>query len=180
MKSGIYTCLLSISLIANACFTIKPAATKTGKNLWEEFYVAQGVIQYFIKPLTFKSNSGDIIVDFTFRTNSDSATVNFNIIDTNPIAIPTQVSFFKDEHLCTISSRKTLLSEKKNKTFKLRQTGKIAQNDLIRLFGSNNCIISVTNNSATKDYQPAKRTEKYVVRLKSNLFDVIYPDLPQQ
>ena len=74
-----YLSMVVLSIFVTSCFSIKPQVSKTGSNLWEDFFVSPGVMQYFIKPLSFYNNDRSIEIDFTFRNISDSVTVNYSI-----------------------------------------------------------------------------------------------------
>ena len=164
---------LFIVLLLNSCFSVKPATTKTGKNLWEEFFLSPGVIQYFIKPLSFQNNEDLFQVDFTFRNGSDSVTVNFTLEEQNAITSPDQIYFFTNNDSVRISSTQTLLKEKSKKKFKLRQTGKISYLELKQMMADDNWVVSLSNNLETKKYYPTNKTTRYLQVLKNNLFGTI-------
>jgi len=177
MKPGKSICLILIILTASSCLSIKPATTKSGKHLWEEFYVSQEVNQYFIKPLIFSNNNDQFAVDFTFRNGSDSVTVNFSILSEQTIATPDQITFENNNGRIKISNRHTLLKEKTNKKFKLRQSGKISFNEFTQLFAGNKWIITIINDSTSTKFNPANKTLKHTKSLNINLLDVIKPEI---
>ncbi len=179
MKPEKSICLILIILTVSSCLSIKPATTKSGKHLWEEFYVSPEVNQYFIKPLTFSNSNNDdqFAVDFTFRNGSDSVTVNFSILSEKTIATPDQITFDNNNGSIKISNRHTLLKEKTNKKIKLRQTGKISFNEFTRLFAGNKWIVTTINDSASTTFNPANKTLKHIKSLNINLLDVIKPEV---
>jgi hypothetical protein len=160
---------LFILLLFNSCFSIKPATTKTGNNLWEEFFVSPGVIQYFINPLSFQNNEDLFKVDFTFRNGSDSVTVNFTLEEQKTITSPDRIYFFANNDSVQIRSTQTLLKEKSKKKFKLRKTGKISFVEFKQMMTQDKWIVSLSNNSATKKYYPTNKTTKHLQVLKMNL-----------
>ena len=74
--------LAAVLLLYCGCgIKLKGAKKGDGASV-ETFLVGNGVIQYFVKPLTFTSRGGNMLVDFTFRGNQDSlykAKVNLTI-----------------------------------------------------------------------------------------------------
>lgn len=169
----LYFALIAAFLLTS-CLSIKPGATKTGKKLWEEFYVSDGVIQYFVKPLTYKSTVGEFKADFTFRTNSDSVTINYSLIQIVPIIIPEHISFSSKQKNFQIKSAKTLLNEKFKKGYQLRQSGKISMNDFKNLITENTLEAIVRNGTGATIYYPSKKTTKQCNSLNNNLFEIIF------
>ncbi|MDP3914233.1 MAG: hypothetical protein Q8R96_10910 [Bacteroidota bacterium] len=164
---------LFIILLFSSCFSIKPATTKTGKNLWEEFFVSPGVIQYFIKPLAFQHNDDLFEVDFTFRNGSDSVTVNFTLEEQNNIISPDQIYFLTNKDSVRISSIQTLLNAKSNDKFKLRKTGKISFVEFKQMLSKDKWVVTLLIGSATKKYSPTSKTIRHLQILKNNLFVTI-------
>ncbi len=160
---------LFIILLFNSCFSIKPATTKTGKNLWEEFFVSPGVIQYFVKPLSFQNNNDLFLFDFTFRNRSDSVTVNFTMENPKSITSPDQIYFLTNNDSVRISSIQTLLNEKSNDKFKLRKTGKISFVEFKQMMTQDKWVVSLTIDSANKMYYPTNKTTRHLQVLKRNL-----------
>lgn len=169
----LYFALIAAFLLTS-CLSIKPGATKTGKKHWEEFYVSDGVIQYFVKPLTYKSTVGEFETDFTFRTNSDSATINYSIIQSAPVSVPERISFSNSKATIEIKPVKILLNEKFKKGYKLRQSGKISMNDFRRLITENTLTAIVKNGTATTVFHPTKKTTKQHKNLNANLFEILF------
>lgn len=172
MKTKILLCLLYIFLL-NSCFSIKPGTTKSGKNLWEEFFVSPGVMQYFIKPLLFKCGARQFIPDFTFRNGGDSITVNFSITDTQNILVPSKICFINSIDTVKLNSVKTLLFNKTNKKLKLRMTGKIAHVEFSGLIKDNNWVITQSDSLLIRNYYPSDRTKASLKKIETNLYDLV-------
>jgi hypothetical protein len=172
MKTKILLCLLYI-LLLNSCFSIKPGTTKSGKNLWEEFFVSPGVMQYFIKPLLFQCNDRQFIPDFTFRNSGDSVTVNFSITDTQNILVPSKICFINSNDTVKLNSVKTLLFNKTNKKLKLRMTGKISNVEFSGLIKDNNWVITQSDSLSIRNYLPSDRTKTSLKKIETNLYDII-------
>lgn len=171
----IYLFTIVISLILTSCFTIKPGVTKTGKNFWEEFFVSEGVMQYFIKPLTFRNRADQLEIDFTFRTKSDSATVNFSIISINPIDSPEKLTISNSSILVKINLLKTLLTENFSKKM-IRKSGKISCQDLRQLINDNQWTIVSYSKSETSKFFSPKKTSRKIDLLEKKLIPQAYQE----
>ena len=85
LKRTITTFLILIVLFLNpSCYSVKPGVTKSGKNLYETFFLGEEGKQFFIKPLRFNNGEGGVImIDFTFRRGNNSnpsAAGNFTLL----------------------------------------------------------------------------------------------------
>lgn len=167
---GIRTlCIVLVSILFISCFSIKPQVSKTGVNLWEEFYVSPGVMQYFIKPLQFKSQNRNIEMDFTFRNVSDSVTVNYSIFSELTYFYPDTLTIsngLKAVHIC---SSITLVSEIDQKKYKLRQSGKISLAELKILTKDNNWAITLQNNHEMDQLFGSNKTKDKIKSVNDNL-----------
>ncbi len=156
-----------------SCFSIKPEVTKAGKNLWEEFYVSPGVAQYFIKPLSFNSNENRLEIDFTFRTISDSVTVNYSIFSDEFFSTPVKIAISNSLITITIDSTINLISEKVQKKFKIRQSGKISLNDFKALAKNGLWTVALHQGNNRHQFFPAKKTIKKAETIEQNIMPML-------
>lgn len=166
-------CIVLLSMLFISCFSIKPQISKTGVNLWEEFYVSPGVIQYFIKPLPFKSQNRNIDIDFTFRNVSDSVTVNYSIFSELTYFHPDTVIISNGLKTVQICSSITLVSEIDQKKYKLRQSGKISLAELKILSRNNNWAITLKNNHELDCFFGSNKTKDKIKSINDNLVNQI-------
>lgn len=172
MKKKFLFCIWSVFLLYS-CFSIKPGTTKTGKNLWEEFFVSPGIMQYFIKPLVFQDHERQVIPDFTFRMGGDSVTVNFSMTDSRKISLPGKIYFRNSRDTVQLNAVKTLLISNTDKKFKLRMTGKMANDKFHGLFHDSSWSIYLSDNQNNRTYFPSDKTKASLEKIKINLFDVM-------
>ncbi len=158
-----------MSLILASCFSIKPQVSKTGKNLWEDFFVSPGVMQYFIKPLEFKNKEGNIDIDFTFRNDSDSVTVNYSIYSDQVYTKPEMVIISNELITINIFSPKTLISEMIQKKYKLRQTGKISLAEFKTLIKNNFWTVNLQNGNKKDQYFASQKTKEKIKSIDEHL-----------
>jgi hypothetical protein len=166
MKFIIFIC---ISLLFASCFSIKPQVTKTGSNLWEDFYVSPGVMQYFIKPLSFNNKEQNLDIDFTFRNVSDSVTVNFSVYSNQENNKPDSLIISNELTTISICCPKTLVSEYVNKKHKLRQTGKLSLNELKALTKNNDWTITIQQGNLKDQYFTTQKTKNNIEKIEKNL-----------
>ncbi|WP_407556888.1 hypothetical protein [Winogradskyella sp. 4-2091] len=73
-----------IALSTYSCGGIKPAATGKISKYVEDFFLGDGKMQYFVKPIDYISTTEDkATLDATFRRadkKNDSVTVNFSVL----------------------------------------------------------------------------------------------------
>ncbi len=158
-----------ISLLLASCFSIKPQVSKTGKNLWEDFFVSPGVMQYFIKPLSFNNKEYNLDIDFTFRNVSDSVIVNYSIYSNSDNINPDNVFISNVFTTINICCPKTLISENIHKKHKLRQTGKVSLNEFKELTKSNEWTISMQHGNYKVQYFASQKTKKHIGIIDENL-----------
>lgn len=173
--TGLFTIIL---LVFNSCFSVKPQSTKSGRNLYETFYVGEEGSQYFIKPLKFDdlSNKTHLFVDFTFRYKDqvkDSATVNFSIFSEAAVRELKSVIFLNKEIEEETNKVNLIFFQKKKEFVESRYTVRLPLKRIIRLFAENDFKIKVIN--ATKEYQfeASSGTKKDLGKIKDNVFNLM-------
>ena len=159
----------------SGCISIKPAAEKSGKSLFETFYVGEEGTQYFIKPLTFTnySNEEKLNIDFTFRYKNevkDSVTVNFSLLSSNIFKSIDSFSFSNTTNKIISKNIKLLFNEKKNKLFKSRFSTKISLIEFNKMFVSNEWKITIFSPEFSSTYIADKKTKKRINKLRDNVF----------
>jgi hypothetical protein len=172
MKRKFLIYILPVFLLYS-CFSIKPGTTKTGKNLWEEFFVAPGVMQYFIKPLVFQDHDRQFIPDFTFRNGNDSVSVNFSITDSRKVLLPGKIYFRNSKDTLQVNALRTLIISNTDRKFKLRMTGKLAYNKFAGLFRDTNWSIFLSDSQNNKTYYPSDKTKASLKKIEISLVDAI-------
>lgn len=100
------------------CTGAKSAMSPTGKvsKYIEEFFVGEGVMQYFIQPLSYEGlNQKKITLDATLRNKdkkSDSLTVNFLVnLKSKDYVKNVNLSYLKSEDIYIIDKVKTFYFE---------------------------------------------------------------------
>lgn len=167
--------LLSCIFCLSSCFGTKSGATKSAVTYYETFFVGEGKIQYYIKPLAFKSEekkSENLEVDFTFQYKDelkDSVVVNFSLISESIYKTLDSVVIENDKGVAVLHSVSLMFNRPKGDIIS-RFTAKCSQQELADIVNSKNVMIVVTNNGVKKVFTPAKKTVKILKSLDENLF----------
>lgn len=169
-----YLALIFIVLLSG-CLSMKPATTKSNKNLFETFFVGENGTQYFIKPLAFinSQSKDEINVDFTFRYKNeikDSVTVNFSLLSPNILKNIDSLAFSNTNHKIVSTNVELLFNEKANKLFKSRFSTKVSLLDFNKMFKNNNWKIITHDLENHSTYTSDKRTKKAIKKLQDEIF----------
>ncbi len=170
-----YTALLLIILFLLQGCGIKLKGAKRGDHASvETFLVGNGVIQYFVKPLSFTAPRNTMLIDFTLRGKQDSlyvAKINFTIGDkaTSKIDSYSLVNAGTGEVVTTV--RKTSVSKIKTG---IRYFADADNIKLLNLFSSGQIYNVITYNSAGETvYHPTKKSAKKIRKIPSLLMQDI-------
>ncbi len=137
-------------------------------TLIEKFYFGNGVLQYFIIPMDFKSEFSNVSLDFTFRDNKDSVTFNFTLNNANNLQQNLKKVLF-------INSTDTILIKNSSLIYndrdinQIRYTSKISYKDLQNIFSNEKIQFLVNYNSTTTKYISNNSFEKVFLQMKSIL-----------
>lgn len=168
--------ILCVFAFLVSCGGIKPGGGKTGKNLHETFYVGEEGIQYFIKPLAFRNQETDLLLDITFRHKDkvqDSATINFSIQSNELIKQIDTLTLSTTEVFSSIASNKIeyMFAERTKKGYISRFSTKIELITIEKLFKNSDWKLNViSKETAKKEYLPTSSTKKNIEKLNQNIF----------
>ena len=155
------------------CGSIKPT-TSTGKikKYIEEFYIGDGVMQYFIQPISYTDiNQQKASLDATIRNidqTKDSITINFTValktkLDINKVVLDNK------QKTVTINRIKTLFREKGDELFTHRASIKIPYLVYTDILLSEKHTIDVYNPSEKTTIYPENKGIKTINILKQKL-----------
>lgn len=161
----------------SSCMVVRPGANKSGKHLYESFFISLQTNQYFIKPMEFTSeDDAEIWLDFTFRDKNesrDSATVNFTLhfdeivksIDSIKIENGIQQTDLRDiSYIYTI---------KKKEKYNSRFTSKSSNPSQNSLFNDKEWLVRVYFDSKSYTFKPTRRTADGIYILEEQLINII-------
>jgi hypothetical protein len=167
--------LVTILTFISGCRNIKPGGTRSGKSLYEVFYVGEQGDQYFIKPLKFYHDPSkqELVVDFTFRYHKqvkDSVTVNFSVLGDSIYKNCNALEISSGDELYSTNQVQLLFNDKKSKKFVSRFTTKIPLIKIKRLFNSSDWEIQFTPRVEKQPFTANRKTTKSITRLNSSIF----------
>lgn len=177
----LYSLLLIAIIGVTGCVSVKPSTTKSGKNLYETFYVGEEGTQYFIKPMSFessKSNSEEkLLLDFTFRYKDqikDSTILNLSIKGNLLYKKIDRMTIKNTNTDIEIKSVELLFNEKKSKEIVSRFTTSTSLLELKELFDQSSWQVSIfTYDNKELLFQPSRKAEKSIQTLRDNVFVIM-------
>ncbi len=174
MKLKFLVVLFFALVLLNGCLSIKIGGVKSGKNLYETFFVGEAGTQYFLKPFYFYNKQKEsVIIDFTFRYKDvikDSVMVNFTIKHANLFKTIDAAVINNDSMLCKLNNMVLLYNKKDGKYFLSRFSSKCALKDLDQLFLNDQWKIEVKSKLVTSQFYHNKKSRKKINKLNSELF----------
>lgn len=171
IKRGI---AFGILIVFSSCLSIKPGAAKSGKKLYETFFVGEDGTQYFIKPLIFINDINENLeLDITFRYKNeikDSAIVNVSFLSKEIFKHADSLKINHDSSATVFKEIKYMFSERKKEEYNSRFSTKGSLFDIKKLFNSNNWNIIIYKNGSFNKYITPKATKKKIDKLKYEIF----------
>jgi hypothetical protein len=168
--------LFFIILISfDACISFNVKGTKSAKKLYEEFFLGQGVMQYFVKPLEFKNDEYSFTIDFTFRdTLSDVSLVisNFSVFLDDKSEIFDSIGFESENFKVDFINPTQLYIDFNKKQYIKRFTSYVKYGDMKNFFYSENLSIFIYSKNVKKNLYPTKKTSKNMNILNNKLFEI--------
>jgi hypothetical protein len=160
------TSILFCLLVVYSCAGPRMGGQSSGKRHVEVFFVGDFGMQYFVRPLFFKHESGtELMIDFTFRVKDipeDSARVNLSVISINE---PWSYNLFFIELMekqVPIERITRMFTERKPKDrVHSRYTGYCALKPLLSLFNNGNWVIKSGTDGIIK-FEPQGKTVKTI------------------
>ncbi len=177
LKNSAYLLIFVFAiLLLQSCLGIKPGSIKSGKKLFETFYVGDEGTQYFIKPLYLIANDkSEMYIDFTFRYKNevkDSAIVTFSIVDKIMYKNIESINAKNATLKFIINKPYLLFVEKSGKDFKSRYSFKISLKELLSFYSNENWIIEIENTGIKKEFYTSKKTKKKILKLNEIVFSL--------
>ncbi len=150
---------------------IKPGAVKSGKHLYESYFMGNAGIQYFIKPITLKHTKKNIFeTDFTFKylqNLNDTAVINFSIKHENNLYKKIDTLLITNNQSSIHIIRPTLLyNERLNDHYLSRFSAKLTQKEVRMLFANQDWVIHLKDLS----FIPSEKTKKNIDKLNIAVF----------
>lgn len=168
--------LLGVGIVLSGCFSVKPSSAKSGKKLFDTFFVGEEGTQYFIKPLLLESVTSDekLHIDFTFRYKDqvkDSSTVNISIQSPHLYKSLDGLQIANATAHIAASEPTLLFNEKSGQVFVSRFTTKISLQDTEKMFnGGGDWTIVASHPSQKTTYKATAKTAKAVAILRDKIF----------
>lgn len=167
-----------MSFVFTGCLTIRPAAVKAGKNLYETFLAGNGNTMYFLKPLTFKAQGGkgSVEMDFTFShkdISSDTVAIKFSLFDEQVLKSVDSMRMISGTTSVLFKSLTHMFSDRGHGEYINRFSTTTGLDNLKALFDHTDWSIKVYSNGQSRTYTASGKTEKNIEKLKQHVFAVL-------
>ena len=166
--------VFGILIILSSCFSIKSEAVKSGKKLYETFFVGEAGTQYFIKPLMFSNkNNEELLLDITFRYKNeikDSAVVNVSFLSEEVFKEVDSLKINNEANSIIIKKLKYIFSERNKEIYNCRFLFKVDLFHINTIFDSSNWHLILYKNEGISKYTPSKATKKKIDKLNYEIF----------
>lgn len=163
-------------IILSSCINVKPGASKSGKKLYETFFVGDAGTQYFIKPLVFGNNSNEKLeLDITFRYKNetkDSAIVNISFLVDEIFKNADSLQINNDSVGIVIREMKFMFSDRAKEKYHCRFSCKMKLIDVKNLFENSDWRLMLFKKEALSTYMPTKNTKTNIEKLNYEIFSI--------
>lgn len=172
MKTKLLFLIIILSL--SSCIGIRIKGTKSAKKYYEEFFIDQGVMQYFIKPLEFKGEKDNLSIDFTFRDTVDYQsfiTTNYSIYTFEKVKNIDSAFFIINNKKIQLKHCEKLFI-KKSKQYQIRNSCKITYKEFMEIVEVEPEIWAYFNNKKHV-FLPSKNAKTGLEITKTQIIDII-------
>ncbi|MBL7712768.1 MAG: hypothetical protein JNL13_09900 [Chitinophagaceae bacterium] len=167
-----------LSFVFTGCLTIRPAAVKAGKSLYETFLAGNGHTMYFLKPLHFKTQAGKgaIDMDFTFshkNVSTDTVSIKFSVLDEQVLKSVDSMRIISGTTSVLLKPLTHMFSDRGHGEYINRFSTITGLDNLKALFDHTDWSIKVYSNGQSRTYVASGKTEKNIDRLRQHVFAVL-------
>lgn len=156
--------------------SIKPKGAKSGKKLYETFFVGDQGTQYFIKPLKFTSETENhLLMDITFRIKNeikDSAFVNFSIVNKELVKKLDSLVVKCPNYSFSITNFNNLFVEHSNGLINSRFSSRAKIIDIKNVFNQPDWIINQYSNGKSITYKSSKKLNSKIKKIYYEIFSL--------
>lgn len=175
----IFIGLFLLTVLFSNCGGMRIGASSSRATAYETFFVGDEGLQYFIKPLLFKSenNKDKLSVDFTFKQkqefdNNALVRVNFSIFSKEKIKDINLIEVITSNETIKIFNPELMFIENSKKQIHSRFTMEITAAQLANIFKDNNCKWQISQEKGKSSFLPTKKTSKSIKKINKSIFDL--------
>ncbi len=169
--------LLTVLIVSTtSCLSLKIKGKKSKPSKYvEEFFIDQGIMQYFIKPMKFKGEKEFFTVDFTFRDSisfDSYLTANYSVFTKNVVKKIDSAFVFVGDNKIKFCCSKRMFIDNYKKGYQIRYSSNITLNELSELVDNEKKIVLYYNGDEHY-FLPVKKTKTACSVVKKNIIDII-------
>ncbi len=170
-----YVSILFFLLNLSSCGMMMMGGKKEKFSVYEEYYINEGITQYFVKPLIFKSKDYKFTIDYTFRDSITTSfvTANSSLFSDQPIkTIDSIIILIDNSKKVKVKNNKKLFIDMKKK-YQIRHSGNISYNELKTFFSGTVFEVNVFTNNSNIILFPSKQTLKSIRLFNTHGIEII-------
>lgn len=170
--------IIPAALLLQSCAGIKPGSSRSASSLYTTFFVGEQGLQYFIKPMEFKGENGEMLqMDITFRYKdevSGMADLRFTYTGVSLIKKINRLELENKKGVWIIDEVELVYVERVKKSYQSRQSARLSLADTQTLFASPEWVLKITGeNQVIREFRPKKRTQRAIDRLNLHIFEML-------
>ena len=144
-------------------------------KLYKSFYLEDGGLKYFIKPMKFKGSDSELLIDFNIESfEGDSAVVNFSIFHSEPFK---KLSSFRistpDTAIKAYAIKSMFVELEKSNNYESRFTSLIPNTGLKKIFTEPNWEINARRNQTELTFHSRRKIEKDINLIDRAVFQLL-------
>lgn len=164
-----------MSSLLYSCSNIRFVGKKSPKKYYQEFFIDNGIMQYFLKPVVYKSSKEKLLGDFTFRdTVAENGFVVFNYsIYTKSVVKNIDSAFIIiSDNKIRIKNNERMFIDKDKNFFEIRYSAFITFYQMKQL-SENESKINVFYNNSSVTFVPTKKTKSVLELFDQKVINII-------
>jgi len=166
---------MAIVVSLGSCQSYKYTKGNKTDKYYEEFFIKQGVMQYFVKPLLYTNDESKYTIDYTFRdsiSRTGLVVINNSLYSDKYIKNIDSAFFVFSDGKLEIMNIKRMFIEKEKKKFEIRYSATITLAQMEQVF-KNNHKISIFSNNVEYLMLPKKKTTKIYQLFDEKILEII-------
>jgi len=163
----------SLIVLISSCHTIRPQGAQPAGGDYDQFFLGDNQFQYFIKPISFASETSTLSLDITFRhpDTADSAIVNFTLKTDQQLSRARAIQLKNNKD--TIQANKLNIIYQRSPSsgnYEVRYSSRFTPEEVIQQLGDPDWKVMVSFEGEEQEFEAERRTRRVLNRLKSRLY----------
>ncbi|KAB1066283.1 hypothetical protein [Salibacter halophilus] len=144
-------------------------------KLYRSFYLKEGGLKYFIKPMKFKGEDAELLVDFNIESvKGNIAVVNFSIFHEKPLKKLSSFEISNPDTSIKAGEIESMFVElESNNEYESRFTSHIPNSGLKHIFQNQHWTIKAVEAKTKLEFEPKRSTEKDIEKINKAVIQLL-------